>query len=151
MNKHRNTQSRQRRGSKTADFRCQPPPEPGQQGAFTSEDGNDTPPNEPSIVPDSGIHDIRDNHLGGAPTVVGCTPYDFIVENLGGLSSALAAFVRRVRPIVFLIVVAYVLLCIFARPSGPPMPFKTLCVLLVGYDLLGKPLRKFFRRLITRS
>jgi len=95
-------------------------------------------------VPDSGIRDIQ---AGGAPVVVGRTPYDFIVENSGGLSSALADFVRRVNPIVLLIVVAYVLLCIFARPSGAPMSFAALYALLVGYYLLGKPLRKFLRRI----
>jgi len=148
MNQHRNTPSIRRRESRTEVFECQPPHERGRVDVFPAETEKVNSADDPSIA--SG-NENRWDQAGRSPTVVGRTPYDFIAENLGGLSSALAGFVRRIRPIVFLIVVAYVLLCIFARPSGPPMSFKALCVLLVGYDLLGKPLRDFFRHLIRRS
>src|SRR6266849_4257996 len=108
MNQHRNTAIR-RRESKTAVFECQSRGEPSQLNSSAPQAWKETPRTEPSIVRDSAV---LENQAGRAPTVVGRTPYDFIVENLGGLSAALAGFVRRIRPIVFLIVVAYVLLCI---------------------------------------
>ncbi len=148
MNKPRNDPPIRRGESQTDSLEHQLHPEAGQPDAFTAEVADLASGSKPPIVPDSAI---QGNKRGASPAIVGRTPYDLIVENSGDLSSALAAFVRGVRPIVILIVVAYVLLCIFARPSGPPMSFKALCTLLVGYDLLSKPLRKFFRRLITRS
>ncbi len=48
-------------------------------------------------------------------------------------------------------VAAYVLLGIFAKPSGPPMPFKGFFVLVVGYDVLEKLLRYFLHQFMTRS
>jgi len=74
-----------------------------------------------------------------------------IVENSGGLSAALAEFVRRISPVVLIMVAAYVLLGIFAKPSGPPMPFKGFFVLVVGYDVLEKLLRYFLHQFMTRS
>ncbi len=145
---HRNTPSIRRRESKTGIFECQSLHEPGQVGGFPPKTRKGNSGSEPSTA-------LGNVNLGnpedGERTVVGRTSYDLISENCGGLSSALAEFVRSMNPIVLLMTVAYVLLCIFAKPSGSPMSFGAFCAILAGYDLLLRPLGTFLRRLFKCS
>jgi hypothetical protein len=145
---HRNTPSIRRRESKTAIFECQSLREPGQVGGLPPKTRKGNSGSEPSTAHGNAN---RVNEEGGKPTIVGRTRYDFISENCGGLSSALAEFVRSMNPIVLLMTVAYVLLCIFAKPSGSPMSFGAFCIILAGYDLLLRPLGTFLRRLLKCS
>src|SRR5437016_983149 len=115
MNHHRNIPSVHRRESKAAVLQCQSPGNPGPPGVFGAETGEVNSRRQPSIVPQSAT---SGNEGGSTPSVVGRTPYDLISENPGGLSSALAEFVRSVNPVVLLLTVAFVLLGIFGKPPG---------------------------------